>query len=80
MKYVTGSSDFTRFNKKKKKEKTLIPEGEDVYLTPSVEFVNVLHAGTDRAPGSAGPGHGVGPRVVVGRHLPGPGLVTARTA
>ena len=53
---------------------------DDVYLTPGVNFSEVLLAGTDRAGLSAGPGHGVGPGVIVRRHLPGPGLVTAWAA
>ena len=35
--------------KKKKEEKTLVPDVDDdadVYLTPSVELVDVLHTGT----------------------------------
>ena len=59
-----------------KRKKTLVPDGDDdaVYLTPRVEIVDVLHAGTGGL--SAGPGHGVGPGIVIRRHLSGPRLVT----
>lgn len=53
---------------------------DDVYLTPGVNLSQVLLAGTDRAALSAGPGHSVGPGVIVRRHLSGPGLVTAWAA
>ena len=63
-------------------KKTVNPADDvAVYLTPGVQLVYILHTDTDSP---TGPGHCVGPRVVVGRHCPltglrVPGLVTPCT-